>query len=287
MKVNYTFTVLRYVHDITTGEFANVGVALYSQEAKYVGAICTQRYGRISRIFLDINAEHFRSLMRYIQSRFEDRAERLLTELPFDIPKSVTEIANGILPSDDSSLQWSEAGGGVTNDPAKTLEMLYMRMVQRYEEKHKAPSREDEDIWREFRAKLERRHVLTHLKPKRIVAKDYDYEFDHARKNEIWHMYEPVSLDLIEADSMLDKANRWVGRVVSLTDSDDKFKLYMLLGEPRNKKLKPAFVKAQNILNKMPVDKEFISEREAEHFSVELAREIEEHESEHNHESKG
>ncbi len=54
MKTTYTFTVLRYVHDITTGEFANVGVALFAPEAKYLGAICTPRYGRLTRIFLDI-----------------------------------------------------------------------------------------------------------------------------------------------------------------------------------------------------------------------------------------
>ena len=28
MKTSYTYSVLRYVHDITTGEFVTVGVAL-------------------------------------------------------------------------------------------------------------------------------------------------------------------------------------------------------------------------------------------------------------------
>ena len=103
MKVTYTFTVFALgVHDITTGEFANVGVALYSPEAKYVGAICTPRYGRVSRMFLDFDSVHFRSLMRYIQSRFEERAERLPRELPFEsAPRTVMEIARSILPSDD------------------------------------------------------------------------------------------------------------------------------------------------------------------------------------------
>jgi hypothetical protein len=52
----------------------------------------------------------------------------------------------------------------------------------------------------------------------------------------------------------------------------------MLLGQPRIEKLKPAFVKAQNILNKMPVQKEFIAEHEAAKFSKELADEIGKHE---------
>ena len=58
-------------------------------------------------------------------------------------------------------------------------------MVQRYEEKHIRPSREDEDIWKQFKKELETRRVLVHLRSKQIVAKDDHYEFEHARQNEI------------------------------------------------------------------------------------------------------
>ncbi len=38
MKTHYAYTVLRYVHDTTSGEFVNVGVVLYSREARYASA---------------------------------------------------------------------------------------------------------------------------------------------------------------------------------------------------------------------------------------------------------
>ena len=203
MKTTYTFTVLRYIHDIVAGEFVNVGLALYAPEARYVSAICTPRYGRLNKMFLDVNGDHFRSLMRFIQARFDEHAQKIKNELPLDgMPKNVLEIAQAILPPDDSSLQWSEPGRGLTENPSKTLEELYLRMVQRYEEKPLLPSRSDEEIWHEFRKQLEAKHVLVHLRPKRIVAKDYDYQFEHARKNEIWHAYEPVSFDLMDADTI-------------------------------------------------------------------------------------
>ena len=72
MKTTFTYTILRYVHDIATGEFVNMGVALYAPEAKYVSAICSPRYGRPSKMFLDVDGEHLRSLLRYIQARFEE-----------------------------------------------------------------------------------------------------------------------------------------------------------------------------------------------------------------------
>src|SRR2546427_12341814 len=123
MKTTFTYTILRYVHDIATGEFVNMGLALYAPEAKYVSAIRNPRYGRLSKLFLDVNGEHLRSVMRYIQARFEEYSTKLNGELPLDgRPRSVMEIAMSILPKDDSSLQWSEPNGGCCGGPGATIE---------------------------------------------------------------------------------------------------------------------------------------------------------------------
>lgn len=278
MKTTFTYTVLRYVHDIATGEFVNMGVALYAPEAKYISAICSPRYGRLSKMFLDVNGDHLRSVMRYIQARFEEHATKFHTELPLaGKPKSILEIAHSILPPDDSSLQWSEPNGGITENPAGTLDQLYARLVEKYEQREKLPSRQDDDVWKIFRKELETKQVLARMQPKRIIAKDYDHEFDHAWRNGSWNLYQPISLDLLDADSILDKANRWLGRATNLKDSDDQFHLWMLLGEPRNEKLRTAYDKAMNILNKMPVKKDFITEQEAGRFSDDLAGEMAKH----------
>jgi len=277
MKTTYTYTVLRYVHDIATGEFVNMGVALYAPEAKHVSAICNSRYGRLSKMFLEVNGDNLRSVMRYIQARFEEYAAKLNSELVLENPKSIMEIAVSILPRDDSSLQWSEPNGGFTEDPATTLEQLYTRLVEKYEQRAQVPSRTDDDVWRSYRKELEVKQVLVRLQPKRIVAKDYDHEFDHAWKNGVWNLFQPVSLDLQDSDTILDKANRWLGRATNLQDSDDEFRLWVLIGEPHIEKLKPAYKKALNILNKMPVKKDFVTEHEAAKFSQELADEIAKH----------
>jgi hypothetical protein len=275
MKITYSFVVLRYVHDVMTGEFVNVGVALYAPEVRYLGGVCNTRYGRVSKLFGEIDGEYFRSLMRYVEARFEELGLKLRNELPmFEAPVDIIEIAKGILPPDDSSLQWSEPGGGQTDDPARTLEGIFERMVARYEMRTQQPNRDDNDVWRIFKKELETRHVLSRLTPKRIIAQDYDYEFEHAWKNDNWHVYEPVSFDLQEADSILDKANRWLGRITTLRDSPDRFKFHLLLGEPSLEKHRATFVKAKNILNKMPGEKELVREYDAEDFSEVLAKEI-------------
>ena len=32
MKTNYSTIILRYIHDVVTGEFANIGVVLYAPD---------------------------------------------------------------------------------------------------------------------------------------------------------------------------------------------------------------------------------------------------------------
>jgi hypothetical protein len=278
MKTTFTYTVLRYVHDIATGEFVNMGVALYAPEAKYVSAICNPRYGRLSKMFLDVNGDGLRSLMRYIQARFEEQAGKLSSELPLEgQPRSIMDIAVSVLPRDDSSLQWSEPNGGFSEDPAATLEQLYCRLVEKYEQRMQVPSRTDDDVWRVYRKELETEQVLARLQPKRIVGKDYDHEFQHAWKNGIWNLFQPVSMDLQDTDSIYDKANRWLGRAFNLKESEEEFRLWMLIGEPRIEKLRPAYNRALNILHKMPVQKRFVTEQEAARFSQELGQEMARH----------
>ena len=150
-------------------------------------------------------------------------------------------------------------------------------MVEKYEQRTQLPSRTDDEVWRYYRKALKMKHVLARLQPKWIIAKDDEYQFDHAWKNGLWNLYEPISMDLLDADSIRDKANRWLGRATNLKESDETFRLFVLLGEPRNDKLRAAYSKARNILNKMPVDKEFVTEQEAPRFSQEMAREMAQH----------
>ena len=49
-----------------TAEFVNIGVALYAPAAKYLNAICTSHYQRLSTMFEPIDGEHFRQITRFI-----------------------------------------------------------------------------------------------------------------------------------------------------------------------------------------------------------------------------
>ena len=154
------------------------------------------------------------------------------------------------LPPSDSPFQFSSAQGGLTSDPEKTLNALYQRYVERYTSRGLRPSRGDEDVWKVYKEPLEKRHVIQYLRPKHIIAPNYDYEFERARKNQLWHAYEPVSFDLVEASSIKDKAKNWLVRMMSLAESNEKFQLHVLLGKPRESKLLGAYVKHKTFFRK-------------------------------------
>jgi hypothetical protein len=120
---------------------------------------------------------------------------------------------------------------------------------------------------------------LNRIGPKTIAGRDYEHEFPIAWKNGVWHASEAVSFDLENAGTLLDKANRWLGRGVNLYESKEQFKLYLLLGEPRDDKLRAAFTRAKNILHKMPCDHEFIGEGEADAFAALVERELRQQEA--------
>jgi Protein of unknown function (DUF3037) len=276
MKTTYSTITLRYLHDVVTGEFANVGVVLYSPEQRYLGARFTTSYERLNAMFLRIDYVHYRALMRYLGNRFDEIAAGIRNGLHVPPVTDLTEIVRQVLPPDDSSLQWSEQGGGFTEDAVAALDHLFKRLVEQYVAGEQQVSRSDEHIAKPFRARLGQ--AATKLAEKKIETKDYQYEFRFAWKNDIWHLYEPVSFDLVDPCSIREKANKWLGRGVALQDAREKFKIHFLLGEPRRDETKEAFENAIHLLSKIPGRRELVRESELEAFSDHVAGQIGGHE---------
>jgi len=119
--------------------------------------------------------------------------------------------------------------------------------------------------------------VLEHFQPKKIEVQDDEFEFQHAWKNGIWHCLEPLSFDLAGADSIREKAHRWLGQMASLQGGADRFKVYLLVGAPQHEELRLAFSNAMSILRKIPGEKEIISEQDAPALAAQIADEVASH----------
>jgi len=277
MKISYSYVTLRYVHDVVTGEFANVGVVLYAPDQRLLEARFTISYERLNAIFLKIDNAHFRALMRYLSNRFEELSEDLRDSLKFLPVNGIVQLVRQVLPPDDSSLQWSEAGGGFTENAEETVRQLFARLVERYVRESDLPSRTDDEIARPFKAALEKKQVAQRVRQKRIEGRDYQYEFQFGWQNAVWHVYEPVSFDLMSTGSIVEKANTWLGRGMALQDSQEKFKIHFLLGEPRQPGTAKAFEHARHLLGKIPGNPQLVRENRLAEFAEEVAEKISGH----------
>lgn len=285
-NTSYSFAALRYIHDSVTQEFITVGIVLYAPKAQFLQARCSPHYGRISRTFGKLDGGRLVKLTSGIQRSIEKLGEQLVQcALPFDASlRKFEDLLACALPHDDSALQFARLGVGVTDDPQNALDDLYERYVNRYSERAERHARNDEEVWRVYRAQLDRQSLTPRFSEKTISAPDLEYRFSHAVKNGRWHAFEPVSLDLLEADSIIDKALRWQARLENLHESREPFQVALLLGSPSEDSLREAFERARRILGKaakltrdgLPIV-ELVTEGQAAEFADRVKRLLDSH----------
>ncbi len=281
-KNSYTYAILRYVHDTATAEFINVGVALLCKNESFFEVKLRKTISRVSDTFPDLKAKSFRALIKNLSNRFAAVSKA------YDSPMMLSEkseqleqVIFSVLPKDDSSLVWSPTSSGLTDNPQGTLDRLFERYISKYDHKKAAHHKTDEDIWRVFKRDLEDRRMLEFFTEKTIEGRDDEVKFPFAWKNGVWHCIEPISFDLSAPESIREKAHKYLGQITSVMDSNDAFKVYLLVSKPSEQNLLGAFDRAMNILGKMPISKEIYLEEDRNSLLDKLCSQIEDHEAPH------
>jgi hypothetical protein len=269
----YSFTVLRYVHDIMTSEFVNVGIILYVPSLGSVQERTSLSIGRIRCVFPNLDRKVYSDSIKAVR-----RAIGQVGTLTLSESADARSIACMAVPADDSSFQWSESGAGLTDNPGKTLGDLYSRLVKYYDNKIPA-KRSDEDVWRLVRDKLTAKNVHLKLQEKVFSGANDQIEFKHAWKNGVWHAYEPISLDLADADNIKDKARRWRGHLAAVADgASEALKLHLIIGAPENPALKNAYERALAILRHASLSPQVYEEDQIDILVAQIEDEVRAHE---------
>lgn len=131
-EVSYSYGILRYFHDIATGECVNVGVALYSQHQNFLGMVCIHSAERAALLWPEMDREAFTRAMMSLERSFSLLANQI-SKSPVPTDLTISDLVKRVLPVDDSSLKWGSFGSGLSNDLNRELGRLFGRMVRRYE----------------------------------------------------------------------------------------------------------------------------------------------------------
>jgi hypothetical protein len=272
-KQPFSYTVLRYVHDVMTGEFINVGVVVHAPSFRFLGIKTRRTFARLRDAFPNLDSNAFKSAMRSIERAIRKKAKEHLRNDLLPPVGDATSFASSVLAGDDSSLQWSPIGAGLTDDPQATLDRLYDRLVARYDSRQRERLTEEE-IWRPVRQRLEERNIAFRLQEKVIRGRADEITFHHAWKNGVWHCYEPVSLDLADADGIKQKARGWLGHLTAVVEGAEPFQAHFIVGAPRNSDLMAAYRSAVEILRKAPNAPEIYEEHQVEMLVEQIEREV-------------
>jgi hypothetical protein len=265
----YTYVVLRYRHDPLAGEAVNVGVVLHAPTSRFLGARFRRTYGRISRVFPDLEGSALRRDLAAIEHAFARLSRKEGDDLFFESHNAAT-LAHRVIGKDDGSLIWSELGSGISSSPTKTLDDLFSRFVSRYDDTSRY-RRSDADVWRPFRDRLLEREIGEIFERKRFRSPLDEVEFEHAWKNGKWHCFQPLSFDLANVDSIQEKAARWVGHMVGLSNASDPFQPYFIVGKPSDEKLMGAYERAVDFISEAPLDPRIVRETELDQLADTIA----------------
>lgn len=236
----YELQILRYHHDVITGEFVNVGIILFNKETKYLKCRVTHRYARLSRFFhAEKTASHVSQVVRSFENSVKKISNEMSTKLDYNNYNSIDDITSGVLPKDDSSLQCSEIIKGLTLNFNKTFDELFERYVTLYENIPVKESRTDEEAWNHvYKKYFDEFGITKKLSKKKIKTENDTFEFDLTFKNGSLHLYNPVSFDLVDYDSIREKAYKWKGKLAEIETADEKVDIHMLLLYPENQNKK-------------------------------------------------
>lgn len=279
-KTAYSYTILRYFHDALTGEFVNVGSVLYVPASGLVRFKVRSTVGRLRGVFPDLERTAFISAMRAARRGLERIAGESSELGLFGGDGDASSVARLALPADDSSLQWSPSGSGLTDDPERTLIRIFERFVTRYDAQRR-DSRTDDEVWLPVRTKLVERNLADRLQEKSVRGAIDDIHFKHAWKNGQWNVYEPLSFDLADAEGIKGKAREWLGHLSAVVagGSAERFKPHFFVGAPSNPALTGAFMNAIAILRTAPNDAEVYQESQLESLVAKIDAEVREHDA--------
>jgi len=262
----YQYSLIKYVHNAASGECANVGLVLLAPEEMLFLVRFNQRYSRISKFFqAAFDGGHYRSMVRHLEGEFKKLAYELQRKEGLSAvrgaPNDLGTILRSVLPEDSTTFQWGAIYGGIVENVEDRFRSLFDEFIVRHEKQSVRENREEYQIWSDFEKRLKTRALSGAVQPRKIETEDYHYEFKGSFTNGTLNVLEPISFDLIDPTSIVEKANTWVGRLTTLHRSQ-VFVFNGILAAPALKSRLQEFDRATRMLRSLETVNHLIVEGE-------------------------
>ncbi|MEO6037155.1 MAG: DUF3037 domain-containing protein [Saprospiraceae bacterium] len=275
--ISYQYQILRYRHDVATGEFANVGLVFFEPAGQVLRVEVVDKYRRLSEFFGAISGTALLRTLRNLKQNLQKMAEEMRYELNRTQPHSVTDVTNAVLPKDDNALFFSEVFSGWHFEATLAFEELRERILLRYLETT-VERHDDNYAWKHiYKEYFDRYGITEKLRPQVVKTPNDKFEFDKTCQNGALHCFQSLSFDLSDESRIKDKMYRWVGKIAELRQSTEPLNIYLLSALPPKPALQDLLEQKLNIaIGNVSI--RLVKESEAAEVVTEVKSKLEAHE---------
>ena len=270
----YQFSYLRYIHDVSTEEFVNIGIVMFIPNERRFLYLLTEHYARLSEFYLDFQSNNYKYLLRSLKARLKSAED-------FDFPKvdNINKILLKIVPIESGCFQWSDTMSGVVEQPEKRLEKLFAKVITAHETRKTRKRRDEKDIAKNLSNLLQQKGLLSDIESNVTIHNrdlNYSYEFKFGWQNGKKQFAEPISLDYKNKKDLVNKVSNFIGDMFSLKDSED-FQVTPIVAPPKQDNLKEEYENAIVRMKEIPQINKIISEDQIKDFILKIETDISSH----------
>lgn len=280
ISVNTTFQycTLKYRHSIFLNENVNVGLLFFFKEEKKLEFIYPKSLTRISHLYSNINIGIIKRVQNIIRKKCFEINQSSFFEDHIFFPTSKDErgfeflIKNKILLDDASSLYFDEIKTGLNFGTENIISHYQSDFFSCYDLPNIYQGRKDEKFI-ENKLKSNLKNSVQEFSKleidKTIPAGLISERFKLGWKNGTNNLIAPIGLDLIEADSIKQKALTWFGKLSFLNSyaKTHNTEFHLLISKPTGRNLVNAFNKAIKVIEKADAPIQIYTDTEIEKYS--------------------
>lgn len=271
----YHFRILRYVHDVSTEEFVNIGVVMWIPEHSTLMFRVNEQSRRLSGFFNNFDSKSYRQMIHYLQSSFNKVAlDSQTLRLLKDNPENTSEIFYELVREDASCFQWSSLMSGISTIPEQRLDQLFEEFVVFRKSPGPVQRRNKRVIWSTVLKALKAHDLEEHVQFRVMMkAASFDCPFKMGWNNGIPQVLEPISLNLGDPVEIIDTANTWSGRL-SILSQENTFNCTAVIA-PADKSVNiKAYNQGYEILKDACSMRKVISENEVNDYMPEIKQDL-------------
>jgi len=184
------------------------------------------------------------------------------------------ELLRTIIPPGSSNFRWSSIRYGTCKDLQSRLETVFEEYVGQFERTPIRRRIDDQSLWQTVISDPSVEQLKNRIETGVTIANElYQYSFQAGWVNGHRQVAEAISFDYIDPQEMIEKANKWRGRLEVLSQEND-FSLTATITDPPAGLSKVPYEKARKILSEDKRVREVFTQSEVDKFAHQIAADL-------------